>query len=157
MCFQVLREFPRASARQRGVAAQLGRPGQCARVEAGRQVHVVLQPQHRLQRAVLESQVCLGAKAQALQHRAVDQPLQVGRAAHAQAFDLRRAGAGLEQRQRGQAQRLERHLVAQRHAGDAQLGLRLQSRREARDQRAPLRAVEARQHRAAKVERLGRR
>ena len=105
--------------------------------------------------------VGLGIETHPLEHRSIGDPAQIVARAHAIAFDLRRDRARFEQRQHRQAQRLERHLVAHRLAAHLQLcSRRHRSRCTAHrfvGERPPFNAVEARQHRTAKIQRFLRR
>ena len=66
-----------------------------------------------------------------------------------------RRGRGLQHRQQRQADRLQQHLVVHRRARGAQIQQARCGPRGGKDRRLPLHPVKARQHRAAKVQRLG--
>ncbi len=107
---------------------------------------------------MLEAQPRRGFEAQAVGHRPVGGPLQVGALQEAPAGHLRRGvgavGRDVEQRQQRQARRLERHLVAHGLAAQAQLAVVGSSGKPPTVAAPPLEAVEAREHRAAQVERF---
>ena len=102
--------------------AQRARPGERARIEAGRQLQALLDLARAARRAQGVARIGLRLDADPLVDRPLAEPLQVLAATEPEALDRRDLGGGFEQRHRGDAQRLERRLVAHRLAARRSVG-----------------------------------
>src|ERR1019366_90204 len=96
------------------VVAKALRPGDRARVVAGRELEALRQLADAPRRTERELRVGLGLEAHAFEDLAIGEPLQVVAGADAKAVDGRDRGRRLEQRNRRKADRLEGPLVKDR-------------------------------------------
>jgi len=117
-----LRELGRRGAAPRRIGAKGARPRHRARIEAGRQLEAFLDLADAARRAEDEARARGRLESQPLEHGLFGEPLQVLARDHPITVDRCHVGGRLEERDRREAQRLERHFVCDRCAARLQRG-----------------------------------